>query len=229
MSSDPGPGPAYELQPSRSNKIVDATHYVTTFVIALIIQDYIKNALELFVRGISNSIKLLLAAGLVVLLVFAFESYLTATGRSDTLHRHDLPFEIVRAILGLFALFGLHNFSLILTRLSIDNVTAAAIASQFGWGLAVVYISYMLLRIVVTGQNYLLGENPWERPTFAVVIYAVYALLWAGFAVTVSQLGSWLVSIWFAMLIIITLSVYFWFWRERFDTLLGLDVESVAF
>lgn len=223
MSSDRRPGPAYSLQQTSPNGIVDAQHYITTFVLALIIQDYIKNMSELIVTGITTPMMLLLSGGLLVLLVFTFESYTTAVARTDPLHREDVLFEILRAVSGLFALFGLHNFSLILTRLSAESVTAAAVASQFGWGLAVVYTFYLIIRLVVTAQNRKYGEAIKEQRLSSLGVYLIYALFWSGYALAVSRLSNWAIVISFIAAATTSLIIYIWLWRDRYKMLAGID------
>lgn len=222
MSTSPSPGPAYELQAGEGNRIVEASHYITTFIIALIVQDYIRNGLQLFARGVGPAVIALLAVGLLTLLTFALESYLTATGRSDSLRREDLRYEIVRALFSLLGLLGLHNFSLILIRIPADGITTGAIASQFGWGLVVVYVGYLGIRVVVARQNQVLGKDPDERTKKAAGMYAVYALVWIGFAEVASGLTGWIVTLAFLSVIIITFFAYFRLWRDRYEKLIGV-------
>ena len=225
MSS--APGPAYSFRSSR-NGIVEAQYYIITFIIALVIQDYIGNGLELFVAGISHQITLLLVAGLILLLAFAFEWYATATGREDSLRSGEVPFEILRALFGLFALVGLHNFSLVLSRAQIDQITAGMVARQFGWGLAVVYVFYIGIRLVIMGQNYTYGENIWNRSTAAIILYIIYGVFWYGFANHLPRLGSWPITLLFLAGATTSVGGYFWFWQERYRTRLGLDVTLPA-
>jgi hypothetical protein len=226
MSTNPGPGPAYDLQAGEGNRIVDASHYITTFVIALIVQQYIRNGLELFADGVSLAVLVLLGMGLVTLLTFAFESYLTATGRSDSLSREELPYEIGRALFSLLALLGLHNFSLVLSRRPADGVTAGAIASQFAWGLAVVYVGYLGIRVVIAEQNRLLGREPDDRDHEATAMYSVYILVWIQFAELAPRLTDWEVTVAFVLVITASLYAYFGLWRDRYEKLIGVPPEE---
>jgi hypothetical protein len=225
MSSTPGP--AYRLQSSR-NGIVEAQYYIITFVIALIIQDYIRNGLELFVASSSLQLNILLFTGLMILLAFAFEWYSTASGRADSLRRGEVRFEFVRALLGLFALFGLHNFSLVLSRFTINRITVETITSQFAWGLAVIYCFYFGIRLVITAQNFLYGKDVWERPTAALGLYIVYVAFWCGFAKNIPRLGNWTATALFVIGTAATVGTYFLFWQKRYATRLGLDTASPA-
>lgn len=225
MSSTPGP--AYRLQSSR-NGIVEAQYYIITFVIALVIQDYIRNGLELFVASNSFQLNVLLLSGLMILLAFAFEWYLTASGRVDSVRRGEVPFEFARALLGLFALFGLHNFSLVLSRFPINRMTVETIASQFAWGLAAIYCFYFGIRLVITAQNFLYGEDIWEWPTAALVLYIVYVAFWYEFAKTVPRLGNRTTTVLFVIGAATTVGTYFLFWQKRYRTRLGLDTTPPA-
>ena len=225
MSSTPGP--AYRLQSSR-NGIVEAQYYIITFVIALIIQDYIRNGLELFIVSSSFRLNILLLSGLMILLAFAFEWYSMASGRADSVRRGEVPFEFARALLGLFALFGLHNFSLVLSRFPINRITVGMIASQFAWGLAAIYCFYVGIRFVITVQNFLYGEDIWKRSTAAFVLYFVYVAFWYGFAKNVPRLGDSTTTVLFVIGAVTTVGTYFLFWKKRYATRIGLDTTPPA-